>query len=113
MIFALMSLSLGAPTTSHARFNDWMARQGKTYATVAAETRAFATWSHNDAKITMHNAKSLSYTLNHNEYSDLSSDEFFTQRLGFATNMTKARSSLSAKHVASSAPSSVDWVSLG
>lgn len=112
-MIALLSLSsYAATTTSHARFNEWMEAHHKTYATMAAETQAFATWSHNDAKITEHNAKMLSYTLNHNEYSDMETDAFFAMKLGFAANATRTRKSLST-HVKSSSPSSIDWVSLG
>jgi len=104
---------LPAGATTHERFNAWMAKHGKVYSTEKEESTAFAKWLVNDDKITNHNAKRLSFTLGHNEFSDLTAEEFFSGRLGYKRNATRVRTN--PLHVVGDTPNptSVDWVSGG
>lgn len=73
---ALISL-LALPSSNDyaSLFIKWKYAHGKSYAHAAAERKAFATFCTNDDIIAKHNAKQLSYTLDHNEFSDLTADE--------------------------------------
>lgn len=114
-LFGLTHPALGA-LQDHQRFNQWMLDHGKVYATEQSEASAFAAWIKNDATIGKHNSKGLSFTLAHNEYSDITPDEFFGARLGYAANTTRAAGTMPTQmHVASGGPnpSAVDWVTAG
>ena len=50
----------------------------KHYDSAAAEAQAFKAFSENEDIIASHNSKNLAYKLGHNEYSDLSKDDFWT-----------------------------------
>jgi len=107
--------ALAAPTVSVDLFEAWKAKHGKAYSTVAGEAKALATFMENEAKIVAHNSLlGRSYELGHNEFSDLTADEFYSQRLGF--NATAARVPGAAEHVPtplSDLPDAIDWVAKG
>ena len=101
-------------TNYAALFDAWKTEHGKEYSSAYAETKAFRAFAHNEEKIAAHNALGLSYTLGHNEYSDLTADEFFAGRLGF--NATAAHRPAGNLHVTPPdfvAPDAVDWVAKG
>jgi len=66
----------GAETAN--KFASWKAEHNKVYDDKAAEAKAFAAFESNEAIITAHNAKKLSWTLGHNKYSDMTWEEFST-----------------------------------
>ena len=65
-----------------AEFVAWTKKHAKHYASVKAELAASAAFIANDAIIEEHNAKKLSYTLGHNEFSDLTWEQFRATHLG-------------------------------
>ena len=106
---------------SEARFNLYVDVFEKDYDGVEHKARAFKSFEANDKIIDSHNGKNMSFTLGHNEFSDLSQEEFNT-RMGFTykkKTMLRTKSLRSKKlnmiHKVSSSsnPSSVDWVSKG
>ena len=102
------------------RFNLYVDVFDKDYDGLEHKARAFDSFKNNDKIIDSHNEKNLSYTLGHNEFSDLSSDEFNT-RMGFAykkktmlrTKMLRSKKLNMVHKVSGSNPDSVDWVSKG
>jgi len=67
-----------------SKFVAWKAQFNKTYANASAEYGAFAAFARAEDVINAHNARNLSYRFGHNEFSDLTPDEFFTHRLGLS-----------------------------
>jgi len=65
----LLSLSL-------SKFHLWMDKHGKEYNSREEKLKNLETWMGNDHKIYEHNSKESTYTLGHNEYSDMNQDEF-------------------------------------
>jgi len=83
----------------------------KTY-TVDEEESAFSAFRENDAKIQRFNAGDETYTLGHNEFSDMTSAEFNSVMLtGYVEDKTREKDYevLSTKDIADSK----DWVALG
>ena len=58
------------------KFTAWKAQMSKHYATEAEEEAAVKAFVSNEEIINTHNAKNLSYKLGHNEFSDLTWEEF-------------------------------------
>ena len=58
------------------KFNEWKLTHAKTYASSDAEASALAAYASNEAIINEHNGKGSSYELGHNEFSDLTWDQF-------------------------------------
>jgi hypothetical protein len=86
---------------------------GKTYADTQHEQHAVQNFVANDKKIVQHNAMNFSWTLGHNQFSDLSADEFRSLRRGCAAGSPpRARrfdESLDTRVLADS----VDWTEQG
>ena len=99
-------------TTVHARFSDWKAAHNKIYDSGATEASAFSAFARAEHTISAHNAKDLSYTLAHNEFSDLTWEEFRAQRLGYARNVSALREPSASAELAA-ATVSVDWEQQG
>jgi len=115
-LIAMLALPSGKDYTS--LFFKWKYAHGKSYTHAAAERKAFETFCANDDIIAAHNAKQFSYTLDHNEFSDLTADEFFTGRLGYNASLrAPPTAGVVARplHAASAAtlPDAVDWVASG
>ena len=87
----------------------------KHYDSAAAESQAFKAFSENEDIIASHNAKNLAYKLGHNEYSDLSKDDFWTLHFKPGFDAKKAKPAATSLHVTSNAalPDAVDWVTAG
>jgi len=105
----------GASKNYAALFDAWKRTHGKDYPSAFAETKAFKAFAHNEDKIAHHNAVvNASYALGHNEFSDLTPDEFYSTYLGFNAAAHKAPSDgyHQAKPVRD-LPSAIDWVSKG
>ena len=113
------SLSLAAATTTAStswatQFIAWKEQHGKRYVSPSLEAKAFSAWAQNEEKIVEHNALSLPYTLGHNEFSDLTADEFFAKYIGYKPSGRAPR--LSSAHVSvanQTLPDSIDWVEKG
>ena len=99
MLYATALLALSAPAHpmseflvekapamfgSHmvAKFTAWKAEMSKSYATEEAEKLALTSFASNDKIINEHNVKNLSWTLGHNEYSDMTWEEFKREVMG-------------------------------
>lgn len=80
-------LSLRA-CASLSDFDAWKVEYGKVYASAEKEANAFRAFYENDAVIKAHNAKNLSFWLGHNEFSDLSSEDFASTHLGLMPRST-------------------------
>lgn len=61
---------------SLSKFHSWMEEHGKEYNSHEEKLKNLETWMKNDLKIVEHNSKESSYTLGHNEYSDMDQDQF-------------------------------------
>lgn len=86
--------------------------------TGADRAKAFKAFAENDAKVQKYNAQDLTYTLGHNEYSDLTSEEFNSIYIGgviqpkLESEKNFDSSLLDADRIAA-APDSIDWVEKG
>ena len=123
---AAASVQLPSPHSSAAliydstetRFAAFKATYSKSYTNAEHERKAFSAFAENDAFILAHNAKQSSYKLGHNEFSDLSSEEFMA--LGYVggykpemkPNATVDWSLADPKRVAA-APTEIDWATKG
>ena len=58
------------------KFNSWKKTHGKSYETADHEAAALAGFSANEAFINEHNSAGHSYQVGHNEFSDMTFDEF-------------------------------------
>merc|ERR1712054_323006 len=96
------------------KFNEWKVSFGKVYETVEAESAAFDAWKDNEEIIKKHNAKGLSFSLGHNEHSDLTLEQFHV-RMGLnrqrPAQMKADRIHKFDKNA--TAPDSIDWVTKG
>lgn len=117
----MLSLVAGALAFSGSRlvqeFNVWKSEHRKTYASADVEAAALAAFASNDAIIHQHNGKNLTYTLGHNEYSDMTWEEFSTTVM---SELYLNRSPKNARRVhikdsvhALAVPNEVDWTSKG
>ena len=59
-----------------ARFEEWGAEVGREYKNLEEKGRRLLVWLENHVLIETHNLKELSFTLGHNEFSDLTHAEF-------------------------------------
>jgi hypothetical protein len=71
-------------TNVHNSFRTFKEWTGRAYASPEAEARAFSIFSQNDLTISEHNNKNSSYHLGHNQFSDLTPDEFKSMYMRFA-----------------------------
>jgi C1A family cysteine protease len=116
----LVAQTLGAPVEDYsAKFVAWKATHAKSYSSAALEAKAFDAFSKNEDKITAHNVKGLNYQLGHNQFSDLTAEEFFAQKTGYSKANTNRNTYSRRVHPAPTTEelgtiaSSVDWVSAG
>ncbi|KAL1524679.1 hypothetical protein AB1Y20_019565 [Prymnesium parvum] len=97
-----------------SKFEAWKQDHGKAYDTIEAMTAALSAFSENEKIINEHNAKGLSWTLGHNEFSDLTWDQFRESHMSrIFTN--RAPKNMDRVHLTSDVPlaASVDWVAKG
>jgi C1A family cysteine protease len=115
--FAAVATVAAAFQAEPALFEKFVADFGKVYKTEEARDAAKATFSRNVAKIIAHNLENKDYTMEINEFADMSAEEFSSARLGlkmpksgFFGNVPKV-----GTHVYSGAalPDSVDWTAKG
>jgi len=118
---------------SMSLFETWTTSHSKIYATEEEMRKRLKTWMSNHARIESHNNQSPkpSYTLGHNEYSDMTEDEFAQHfRLGKYSGMAEAAKQnaqksasfnaevktslqLNENHLPLELPDSVNWIALG
>lgn len=60
----------------YAEFNSWTKHFNKVYTSLDEEFKRMSIWVKNGELIDEHNKKNLSYKLGHNQFSDLTNDEF-------------------------------------
>merc|ERR1712159_958264 len=104
-------------------FSKWMATHSRSYDNNQEFISMYTTWSSNHELINEHNAKGLSYTLGHNQFSDMTAEEFAARQQAdteFAkTKLHQRLRSMNREEAsevelaASSAPDSIDWVQEG
>jgi len=92
------------------RFNNWKALHGKEYKSIDEEEARFEVFMANHAKIEAHNANpEATYTQGHNEFSDMTAEEFKSQMTGFRS-IVGHKSTADSVHVETlEAPASMDW----
>jgi C1A family cysteine protease len=105
-----------------AKFNEWKNKHAKAYSTTELESQALATFSHNEAIIHEHNSGNWTFTLGHNQFSDLTFEEFQQKHMagGMALFTNKAPKNMErvflqgeATPKGYKAADSLDWVAKG
>jgi C1A family cysteine protease len=100
-----------------SKFTAWKTWFGKSFETETAEAKALAAFVANEALIVAHNAKGLSWTLGHNQFSDLTWDEFKATYVGnYLENPTENRVKnydYSLVNVTAKADAPIDWRTKG
>eukprot|EP00908_Phaeocystis_cordata_P024057 Transcript_6532.p1 GENE.Transcript_6532~~Transcript_6532.p1 ORF type:complete len:481 (-),score=199.92 Transcript_6532:244-1686(-) len=119
-LFSATSAFSGSGSDLVSKFDEWKRSHGKSYATAEAEAAAVAAFAHNDALIDGHNAKKLSFWLGHNEFSDLTFEEFQRKHMagGMALFTNRApknveRVHLTGRNGGGAPPDAIDWVAKG
>jgi hypothetical protein len=107
-------LLLAAGAASALDFAQWKTQFGKEYKSEGAEASALATFAANDVIIAEHNAKGLSYWLGHNEFSDLTADDFTSKYVGgFVPRADVAKQFDYGLLDATVTAGDIDWVAKG
>ena len=105
-------LFLVAAAADQARFEQWMRNHDKHYADLSERSKRHKIWLHNDQIISSHNTGPESpYQLGHNQFSDLSIEEFKARYTGLA-GVTELEP-VPDPRVPSELPAAVDWVEAG
>jgi len=116
MIYAGLIIGATAFTGSELglKFAAWKTEMGKSYDTPELEAKAMASFASNEKIITEHNAKNLSYTLGHNQFSDLTWEEFRATHMS-ELFLNKVPKNMERVHISQGIErkNSVDWVSKG
>jgi C1A family cysteine protease len=121
-MLALVSSALSLPTvveenvsSAAARFEAWKGKFAKAYENVESEASASAAFATNDAIIEEHNAKGLSYTLGHNQFSDLTWEEFQAFHMGtlFLNRSPKNSERVHLTGIGAEIADAKDWVTDG
>jgi len=101
-------------TLEHARWRDWLSSHRPTgYATPEAEAAARAAWTSNDVFIQQTNRRNLSFTVGHNQFSDLTTTQFaaLLSRRGAGAEPLGAAVAPAGEMLLP--PPSVDWETAG
>merc|ERR1719313_2963902 len=75
-IAAAAALALTTQLPLNREFDAWKKVHKKEYSSLEEEIYALKAWEENEIIIQQHNAKNLSWTLGHNEFSDLTWEQF-------------------------------------
>lgn len=105
-----------ASLNASTRFGIWRTAFGHATLAPGRASSAFAAFRSNDALIDAHNANPGSYWLGHNEFSDLTQEEFSERMLGLIPQSSRKQSfniSTSTLQVTENTPASIDWVARG
>jgi len=98
------------------KFQVWKRKFEKEFTSLEEEAKAMLTFAKNDLFIVSHNKEGHSYTVGHNEFSHLTSEEFVQQFTGYRNKDKYLRRTKFYNHNLKSsdpAPESVDWVARG
>lgn len=115
LITSLLSvMTLVTGKTLRQRFHDWASEHEVSFINTAHEYKTFSTWVENDKYIDTINSQNMTYTLGHNQFSGLDTNEF-AQYLGFAEyNLDSSYLRGSSTSLLETDPAeSVDWVKAG
>lgn len=118
LLASLMCVNAASSTvlgTLQTRFRDWVTRHEIHFINNARELRAFENWVENDRHIDMVNAKNMTYTLGHNQFSGMDITEF---ALYLGLDATASARTVNLRGPALylneiKVASSVDWVESG
>jgi len=113
--YPVVSSSIQAESNPDGAFENFVKRFGKSYVDEAERAIRFAIFKVNLAKVEAENAKSHSYKLGINEFSDLTDEEFLSNHLGMLDTMEARGLKHIGTHKYSGAdlPASIDWVAEG
>ena len=113
-VSASVSLATTAEGGLEGAFSAWKSQFRKVYASVEEEAAAMRAFIANEAIIVEHNAKQLSYTLGHNEFSDLTWEQF-SARYITDLHLNRAPKNMERDYLKMNAsiPDSIDWVTKG
>jgi len=98
-----------------SKFEAWKKEHGKSYESADALTAAMTAFATNEQIITEHNAKGSSYTLGHNEFSDLTWEQFRSTHMSeiFTNKAPKNMDRVHLAGIGQDVAASVDWVTKG
>jgi len=119
ILFTLFFALAGCvPDSLLQKFELWIRRHSIEIRSEAHYESTLHTWIDNEAYIEQTNARNLSYTLGHNQFSGMNADDFRNTILGFSYDpelrFSTNRASLTQKNVGiNQSPKSVDWISAG
>jgi len=121
MKFAALSMLFGAAAarlsgeTYENLFEAWRAEHGKEYATVGEYVERFTKFVANHELIVAHNAGDHTYTLGHNQFSDMDFEEFKAMYLGYQRPTTSEPRTIAyeLRDQVAAAPASIDWTTQG
>jgi C1A family cysteine protease len=94
------------------RFNQWKDEFQIIVHDDAHHDSIFHKWIDNDKYIDLHNSNNATYTLGHNQFSGMDSEEFRSY-LGFSGYVPMSNNLRSSSNSVHSVPSSVNWVEKG
>ncbi len=95
-------------------FEEWRVSYGKEYATVEEFARRVQNFFVNEQIIEAHNrAANSTYTLGHNQFSDMSQEEFRATYLGWTRPTSTNEVAYELLNPVAALPASVDWVAAG
>jgi C1A family cysteine protease len=99
------------------KYGAWKVKYNKVYATLEEEAKAMDTFAANDKFVIEHNQEGHSYTVGHNQFSDLTSAEFAAVYTGYKTKDSYLRHKKNYNNDLikgyEAAPTSMDWVAKG
>ena len=98
------------------KFQVWKRKYEKEFSSLEEEAKAMLTFAQNDLFIVSHNKKGHSYTVGHNEFSHLTSEEFVKQFTGYRNKDKYLRRQKFYNHNLKNSdpvPDSIDWVARG
>jgi len=110
VIILLFTLALTVEATDHVNlFAQWMKQWDKSYSTETL-IPAYETWKENYEFIVHHNSLNNSYTLEMNQFGDLSTEEFGSLFCGLRFDQNRPRNVAMTELInAAAPPTSVDW----
>jgi len=112
VLAALVEVGLAAPLDE--KFDAWVMTHNKVYATSESRAQAYRAFVANDERYVAHNKKGKSYTLGHNQFSDLTPEEFSKQQLGCYVDPHRVRDfDMSLLNVSAPTDDALDWVKKG
>ena len=113
-VLSLVAVVTNALCGTMPNFNEWVEMYGKTYQPTERDYRE-TVYSTNVAKISEHNRENHTWTMNINQFADLTEDEFAAKYLGgFRERPRKFRKQMNFAPANETAlPTSVDWEAKG